>query len=318
MGVPRTLNRPGFIERATRRDEVEARIRRRRRRTRQLLIDTARDFWVVQSSGHYVYRACSCVAQFGEELGYSGREARMLASLGRALESLPELEEEILQGRISPDAGAFLAKLFKRPNLIRKGDDWIAWARKWSAQELHEKVRERLREEESGESVSTHSFTLTASGLETFERAWQLACRKKDKALTHGEAVEVLADDYLDRYDIERKTPRKRRMAKTPGHPGRKVAAEEVRKLLERKGDRCNVPFCDLCIWLEKAHDVPHREGGGREAKDLHNVCWEHHGLFDTGWMRIEGTPENPTFRTADGDILGARGWNRKSRAPPG
>jgi hypothetical protein len=316
--VPKRLNKPGFIERATRRDEVEARILKRRRRARQLLIDTARDFGRIQRSGHYVFRACSSIAQFGEELGYSAREARMLASVGRALDFLPELEEEILQGRISPDAGAVLAKLFKRPGLIREGDDWIAWARKWSAQELAEKIRERLREEESGEQASTYSFTLTASGREKFERAWQLASRKKDKALTHGEAVEVLADDYLDRYAPERKTPRKRRMPDTADHPGRNVAAEVVRELLDRKGDRCNVPFCDHRIWLQKAHHVPHSEGGGREAKDLHNVCCEHHGLFDTGLMRIEGTPENPTFLTWDGQILGQRAWREMSRAPPG
>jgi len=155
---------------------------------------------------------------------------------------------------------------------------------------------------------------LTSPGHEMFKRAQQLASRKKQKSLSDGETVEVLADHYLDSFDPDRKLPRKRRMPRTDGRPGRHTAAATDREVVGRHGDCCSVPGCDHRIWLHKAHIRPYRAGGSREAWNFHYLCRAHHILYDTGLMNIRGTADEPVFYTALGDFMGGR----CSRGPPG
>ena len=77
------------------------------------------------------------------------------------------------------------------------------------------------------------------------------------------------------------------------------------------------MPFCDCRIWLDRAHVVPHREGGSREARNTNLYCTGHHDLFDWGLLKMEGTPDDPVYKTADGEIIGRRGPRRRNRGPP-
>jgi hypothetical protein len=297
--------RPRLIERAVLRPEAEAKLLSGHREERRRQLEAARLYAELEASGHYLLRGASSIAHFGELHGRSGREARMLASVGRMLELCPAVEEKLLSGALSMDTVAALRPLYEKPSLVREGEDWLAWAEVQSARRVEREVRRRIREEESGEQVTTLTALLTESGWEKFERARVLAGRKARAQLSRGKAVEALADHFLKCFDPDRRPPRKRRMPDTEGHPGRAIAESAKRAIRSRPhGDCCAVPGCDHHLFLNYAHVRPHRYGGGREPKDLHYLCWPHHVLFDAGILKITGTPDRPTFHLPDGRVL--------------
>jgi hypothetical protein len=278
----------------------------------------ARNLARIKRARHYLFGGCSSIAHYGEMRGRSGREALVLAAVGECLEMRPELEERILSGRLSLDAVATLKKLFAKSGVIREGEDWVRWAEEWSAKELEEAVRKRLREAESGEHVSVLVALLTDSARDRFQRAKQLASRKKNAALSAGQTVDVLSDHYLNSFDPDRREPRARRMPDTTGQPGRHLPAEAEREVVGRYGDRCTVPRCDHRIWLNRAHIEPHRRGGNREAWNLIYLCWEHHLLYDFGYLKIDGAPSDCTFRARDGALIGRVHLNSGDPEPRG
>jgi hypothetical protein len=304
--------RPKLVSEAVRQDAAEAELLDLHRERRQLDLRVARLLARIHGTYHYAFRGCSSIAHYGEMHGLSGREARMLAAVGRALALRGgDVEEHILAGRLSLDAVAALSKIFENPKLVRDGDDWIAWARQWPARELDRQIRKRIREVETEEPSSVMTVVLTSSGRENFERARKLACRKENKLLSEGETVEVLSDHYLESFDPRRKAPRARRMADTVGRSGRHVPADVKREVVARQGDRCAVPGCDHEIFVNLAHIQPHRRGGSREAWNLHHLCREHNALYDAGRLKITGTADKPVFHMGGGEAL------EPVRAPP-
>lgn len=309
------MRRPQVVNRAVREEAAEAELIELHCEKRRMDLQAARLFAVIDRSSHFVYRSCSSIGHFGEMNGYSDQEARILSAAGKALDFKPELEVEIISGRISLAAAAALSKVYEHPELMRVGDDWLLWAKKWSSRDLEREIKKRMREQESGEATSVLTAVLTCSGRQTFERAREVACRKKRKFLSEGETVEVLSEHYLDSFDPERTKPRKRRMPDTNGHETngqgekvqstRTIAAEVKREVRARQGDRCAVPKCGHRIWLNFAHDHPHARNGSREADNLHLLCEWHHLLFDQKLMRIEGTPDRPVFKTSYGGEVG-------------
>lgn len=307
------VRRDQLLERAVREDEAEAELVRVQRARRQLDLRAARLLARIESSAHFVFRGCSSIAQFGERLGLAGREARLLARVGRALELEEGLEARLLDGRVSLDAAACLARAHATPGVRRPGDRWLEWAERWPVRELERLVAQREVEVRSGQPASGMYVVLSASGRLKFERARLVASRKQGRPLAEGETIEVLSDHYLESFDPERRKARRRRMASTEGRPGRHVPAAVARRLRARHGDRCAVPGCGNRIWLEKAHLKPHREGGSREAHNLICLCPRHHRALDAGLMRFEGTAERPVFRDADGRVVG----EQSARGPP-
>ncbi len=303
--------KPKLTSEAVRQDQAEREFLALHRERRELELRAARLLARMDGTYHWAYRGCSSVAQYGDMHGLSGREARMLAAVGKALALQPKLEQEILSGKLSLDAAAALGKVYENPAMVRDGEDWLVWAEQWSLKEFERQVRKRLREVETAEPVTTLTVILTSSGRENFERARQLACRKENKLLTEGQTVEVLSDHYLDSFDPARKTPRARRMADTLGRSGRHVPAAVTREVIARQGDRCAVPGCDHDIFVNLAHILPHCRGGSREALNFHYLCWEHNTLYDRGQLKITGTPDKPVFHMPDGRVL------KPVRAPP-
>jgi len=322
------------IEQAVRQDALEAELVGVHRHRRAMDLRAGRLLARIDEAAHFAYRGCANLGQFGELKGYSAREARNLAAAVRAIALRPEMEERILAGALSIDAAAALGKILEDPALIKDGEDWIAWAESWSARKLHREIRKRMKQSERGEPVSVLEAVMTASGREHFERSRTIASKKEGKPLTEGEAVEVLADHYLDSFDPLRQTPGTRRKGSTEFHEavnghggkggaggaegaggagsevfdGRYVPAEVQRWVKGRQGGCCPVPGCDNGIWMEMAHLIAHRDGGCREIWNLIYLCLFHHDLYDRGLLKIEGTAENPVFRDADGNVLGETG----------
>jgi hypothetical protein len=90
------------------------------------------------------------------------------------------------------------------------------------------------------------------------------------------------------------------------------VPAEVERAVRARSRGCCEVPFCDNTHGLELAHVVPHRDGAGREVRDLVRICHGHHVACDAGWLEIEMTEHGPVFR-----FHGDPGGGRRGFEPP-
>jgi len=257
------------LDRAVRRDDARDDIVALRTDKRRLDLRMARLFFEIDRDIHWVYESCGSIRQFGEKYGFSGREAAVLAAVGKALTLAPDLEEKLLSGRITLDAAAAVATVLTDPDLLRDDDDWLACAERLTLTELQKKVRERIVEVRQGEPASTLNATMPASGREKFERARTIASRKEKKPLTEGETVEVLSDHYLDSFDEARKKPRARRTPDTngraPGKNGRAVPAPSKREV-HLRGETCQFPGCDHHIFLDLAHREPHAAGGSRES----------------------------------------------------
>jgi len=297
-------------------DALERALAARHREERALQLRVARLLWEVERTRLYRKRACSSIAQYGEILGRSAVETRWLAAVGHLLALRPDMEEELLSGGFSLEAGAALRRAFTDPVLVRSGVNWLSVARRSSARRLRELMEQVERAATSGQRVAAVTVVLTDSGREDLEAARRLFARKEKKLPTRGETVELLSGYFLAREDPRRKKPAPRRMPDTEGRPGRTVPAEVVRELLARHAGRCPVDLCDHRIWMDMAHRVAHRHGGSREAHNLTLPCRQHHRLLDDGVLRMEGSLERPVFRTADGRRVGQR-LRPGARPPP-
>lgn len=304
--MEKTGSKSRKVEEIVRQPEAEAAFRDRHRRRREEDVHAARQIEKIDRTGHFLCCGYASLAEWGEANGLSGREARLHSALGKALQLRPALEEDVLSGRLSTEAVAALGRVFENPDLVKDEADWLKCAEQWSARKLQREIRKKEREAETGGPVSTLWAVLTAAGRALFERARVIASRKKKKALSEGETIEVLTEHYLESFDPDRKKPRKRRTPDTTGgHPGRHVPEEAKRAVRGRPhGDRCAVPGCDHEIFVEYAHQQPHADGGSREARNLHRLCRQHGWLYDAGRLQITGPPDWPTFHFADGRVV--------------
>jgi hypothetical protein len=313
--------RGSAVEKAVRDDAAAEAYLDHVRKARGHRIAAARLAVALDRKGHFLYERCASFAEFGERRTGSASEAASDLALGHALERWPEVEAELLAGRTSVPSVARMGMLARTPGLVRESDEWVAWSTGESERAFARRVRARREEGRTGgRPVVERTFYLSARGADLFEEGRKVASRKAGRVLTEGEAVEEIADHYLECHDPRRVKPGKRRMPDTATVEDRRLrkpAAEVLRALLERNDDRCAVPFCRNGVFLENSHRTAHAEGGAREARDLDRLCRPHHDLYERDLLRIEGPADAPRFSTDDGRPLGAREGFARSGDPP-
>jgi hypothetical protein len=277
------MRKAGFIWRATREDDAHERVTDLRENLRLVQLDLARQFAALEHSSHYVFDGAASIGEYGENHGFSAREARQFAAVGKALEASPELAERILTGRISFESAAIIAKVILDPTLVRDDEDWLLIAEMETAWALSRRVHLRIEEARTQKPAIELTLYVSQESRDDFSRARILASRKAKRALSPGEAFETVVGHYLDDFDAMAKSGRERRVPHTAIVPGRYVPAEVKRDVSARTGDRCAVRGCDHDIFLEFAHREAHADGGNREAGNLDRLCWRHHAMFDAG-----------------------------------
>lgn len=308
------------LEDATRREDVRESIQRLRPDLRQVQIDLAEHFLVIDESGHYLFEGGSSVRQFGESLGFSAAESQAFVDAARAMRIKPEVRRRVLSGRISFEAAAALFRILRDEKLIRPGEDWLLKAEGLGVRELRRRIKERIIEVRRSGTPARLTVVLSSEALDKFQRAKDVASRIARRDLDEGQTIEVLSDHYLSSFDEDRKQPRKRRMPDTRSHPGRGIPASVRRKVRERarSGSRvcCQYPNCRNHRYLEYCHIKPHSKGGSREADNLLLLCPTHHALLDARWIRVKGTAAEPVFYLKEVGRDGKTRW-RRVRAPP-
>jgi hypothetical protein len=174
---------------------------------------------------------------------------------------------------------------------------------------LFNRVKARLEALRTGEAVHETTLHLTGRGRDDLERSCVVLGDRARRNVSESEAVAVLADYFLEREDPLRKSPGTRRVGDTTLNRSRAVPAEVERLVRARSGSRCEVPLCDTTHGLEFAHIVAHRDGGGREAKDLFHGCHAHHVQYDAGWFRVEMVDGRPAFHFTQSNGPWRGGW---------
>ncbi len=297
---------------------LEAIRARRPERIRLALLD-ARDLWRVLRIGGLDALGFSNPGDLAESLGLSADEGRRLLSLAGALDGWPGVpgwpgaEERLLDGRLNPDKAASLARLLEIEGATRPDDTWLAWAEQESTADFQRRVNRRCEEALRGEPVEKIGGWVSQDGVASFRRARKILSRKAERRVSRGEAIEVLAEYYLDREDPMRVEARRRRLADTEEIPGERTIPAEVRRAVRaRARDRCEFPRCSFDTWLEFAHIFPHRLGGSREAHNLLFLCGTHHRAMDGGVLRVHVSEGKAHFTNRwgmlfDGPLLAPR-----------
>jgi hypothetical protein len=150
-----------------------------------------------------------------------------------------------LRGRVTLDAASSLDRVLSDPAVQgpHSRSTWVYWAKTESARRLRNRVESRLRELRTGERVHETTLHLTSKGRDDLERSCVVLGDRARRSFSESEAVEVLADYFLEREDSRRKARGTRRVGDTLVNRSRAIPAEVERAVRARSGNRCEVPF---------------------------------------------------------------------------
>jgi hypothetical protein len=299
----------------------------------ELRLKLARELLRLDRGGAFNAAACSSIVQYAVRLRIPAPEARMLVDLGRALDPsaeivqpaatasatdggvdsaapVPSVEERVRSGQLPVENAALVGRLLAEPGLVLPGEDWLLRAESLPTTALRRWVNQRIEQAAQGEpQVVTVAVAITQRARDDFARARVVASREAGVALTEGQAFTLIVRHYLDAKDEMRRGAGTRRVGPTSQAPeDRYIPADVRRQVLERSGDRCEVPGCDRRVFLAFAHDRSHAEGGDREAENLLRLCDRHHTQLDADVLHLAGWRDGrPAFRDARGQDLGSR-----------
>ena len=109
----------------------------------------------IDTSRHHLAEGCASLGEFGERLGFSASESRMLARAGRAVRLRPSLRHLLLKGRVSLEGASVLARVLEDPLVAAAFPlrQWIYFAKTESARSLRIRVKRRLEEIRTGGAV---------------------------------------------------------------------------------------------------------------------------------------------------------------------
>jgi hypothetical protein len=283
---------------------------------RVLALRAARALAAIERTGIHHDQGSSSIGEFGERNCMSAHQARALLDVGRALDALPGLLDDVLSGAIPLGSAAILGEITRCCEALRVERDWYGLARDMSANELRRLYMRRRAEMRAGEPVEEVAAYVTHRVHDDLHRARDLVSRRMHEVVTMGEALGVVAGEWLDDHDPLRGKEGTRRLPDTSTIPDpRFVPAEVDREVRRRNDDRCIVPFCDNRIWVEMSHRIAHAVGGSREARNIDQICDGHHDLFGAGLLRITGPPDAPHFTDRHGRSLHER-WRYTLHGP--
>ncbi len=271
----------------------------------EMALGLAKALAKVDATAAFFRKSCGSIGQYAAAHGLPASWGFQLRFVGVALGCFAWLEGRIRDGSFSFEQAVELGRLGMVEGALHEGDDWEAYRFK-SLLELRRDVRTRL-EETIRKKTGLQRFTvdLTPEGFEEFLRAHTLASRKAKRVLTRGEVIERVVHEYVERWDMDRTEPGKRRMGCTCCPKCRTVPMETKRACRSFYGDQCWVPGCTNHIFLESMHVTPNCEGGSQEIENTGLGCSRHHTMFDAGELWIIGVTARglPIFESKEGRI---------------
>jgi hypothetical protein len=246
-------------------------------------------------------------------LGLSEKRARMLADAGRAFALAPDLEDEVRSGAVLIEAVAALAQILGDPRFKAEAKKWRTLAREKTPPALQRAIRKAIAEADAEQVVEQVTLMLKPEVRDKMGRAREIISNMHGVAgpVTNEFVVEFSLDYFLRREDPDLATPGTRRKGTTVNDPSRAIPAQVKRRIIKKRGRRCQVNDCPNHIFLNFCHLHPHANGGSREEDNIFLGCETCHWLYDHGLITMTGTAENPVFRNANGELIG------RPRPPP-
>lgn len=289
---------------------------------RPLRAEAAKLLGIIEDAGHYLLEGCASAAEFATRIGrLDPGEAHALVGLSRAMRTMPTIQERFLDGSLMAPAAAQLGRLRLYPAILGSAGSaasWIQAAQVDAPRTFRRKVDAEIeKHRQAVPGVVELTVHIAEETRDDFQRAREVASRRKHASLTEGQAFKVVVDHYLDDYDpsrvrvaprpnspMEESAPRERALAEDPADRAKADEAAPVRRLRRndryisagvrravraRSGDACEAEGCANRTFRQLAHIVPHAAGGTRGADDLLDLCTTHHALFDAGLLKLEG-----------------------------
>jgi hypothetical protein len=271
-------------------------------RKRREDLRTASDFWRLEASGHFRGEGCASLGEFGERLGFSASETRVLARTGRAVHLYPSLATLVLQGRVTLEAASVLERVLRDPAVQgpHSRSTWVYWAKTESARRLRNRVKARFEAIRTGEAVHERTLHLTDRGQDDLDRSRVILGDRAKRNVVVGAGFSPPGEAIVVRIEGSPRCPASG-VAVAPLKAGRQEKPPGHRKVSVLPGGLKPAP-------TELAHIVAHKDGGGREAKDMFLGCHGHHVEYDAGWFRVEMVDGRPVFHFKNDRVRGPQG----------
>ena len=265
----------------------------------------------VERDRSYVADGCSSALHWAHMNGLDKTRAASLLGAGRSFAVVPEAEQAVLDGEVTPQAAGVVGRLVPPTPMLPPttppdpqeqaaqdaavADRARAFFDHAKTTPQHKLVRDVNAENErvkQGEKVVPLHFDVKESVRDEWRLAKKIACRRAGRSLTEGEAFRLVTSDYLARHDKDnlsgRKRPRKRRVGPTSERPDdRNVPAEVRRQVRARSKGHCEFPGCTNGTFLQLCHIVPHSAQGDREVDNFADLCTQHHTMLDKNAVRL-------------------------------
>jgi hypothetical protein len=255
------------------------------RRMAAAAVELSKAIEEMAGTGHWKAMGCASVGVYAEMCGVPGGIARTLRRLPEVLRAAPQLEAAVVEGRYGFEAVANLWAFVEDPSLLKEGETLEGLLEHRTGKQVLRLARARRIEKKDPTKRNRVTVDVTDEGADDLERVREFESQRQQRCLTLDEAVEAAAHFFVEKHDLLKKTPRRRRMADTTGKPGRGVPAEVERYLLATYGRKCLLWWCDADLIKQNAHIKSKRRLGGQEARNLIPPCCGHHLLYDLGFL---------------------------------
>ena len=191
---------------------------------------------------------------------------------------VPKLEKAVTTGELSVSQARRIAPVLTETN----ASTWIEKAKELPQRELEKAVAsvnpnakpiERMKPV-SAEQVKV-TVTVSPKVAEMLRRIQDLESQRTQKAVSLDEALEAMAENYLERKDPVRKAERAKPKSECPQESTRAIPAAIKHAVVRRDKNQC--VECGATRWLEIHHKKPLAEGGLTIPENLLTLCSAHH-----------------------------------------
>jgi hypothetical protein len=281
------------------------RIEREARVVREAEIVLAKSLLEMRTKRSYIEQGCSCVEHFVARLGYEPHEARRLLRLAESMAASPLVEERIQERALSVPKAVEMAPVLTEPTLFAEKDEWLERSKDESYSSIRRRARHRIAEVRGGRAMVAVTVHADDDALDAFERARVIASRKAGKILSRDQTFELVVLYYVEKNDPLLVKDGKRRVGPTDEIPdSRYIPISVQRDVRRRSGDTCEFPACCLGGLTDFAHRRSHNKGGSREARNVLQLCKEHHFQQELGIVVPVGAAANLLWFQPDGLIV--------------
>lgn len=285
------------------------------------------------------------IVEYGDRLfGLAPKVTLERLRVAAALESLPQLDQALADGRLCYSA----ARELTRVAVAETEDSWLSAATGHSVREIEELVSGHLPGDLPGDGARPEArrhvlrFEVAADVLALFRHAVGALRQAHGGPLDDEQALAMMARLALggpsdegrashqilltlcehcgrgqqegrgelmpvDAEVIERAACDAQRID-SAGAARQDVPPAVRRAVLRRDHGRCRVPGCRAATWLDVHHVRARADGGSHAQANLAALCGAHHDAIHRGTLRVEGDADADgalVFRHVDGSPYG-------------